>query len=332
MSIKSLRRGMVSMLMVLGICLVFTASTADAQTLKLLSSWPENMIFVKGAYEPFQANLAKASGGKLELKYLGPDVVPTMEQFQPLQSGVFDLLYTIPAYHMGTTAIGAAVDALKPDPRLLRETGLFGYIDQQYNQLGVKLIAIVPITDLNFLSSVPIEGNKPSFKGLKIRTTPTVAPLVEKLGGAPVNLPSGEVYTALQKGVIDAATIITFGAVDYKWYEVTKYMVRPTFGYISTLILMNLNKYNQLTPEERTVLDQVGAKTELDALEYFKDKKMKEEKQLMELGMKVTNMQQEDGAQADRIYRETIWGLTEKKSGEIVKKLHELAKTKDMSE
>jgi len=179
---------------------------------------------------------------------------------------------------------------------------------------------------------VPIEGNKPSFKGLKIRTTPTVAPLVEKLGGAPVNLPSGEVYTALQKGVIDAATIITFGAVDYKWYEVTKYMVRPTFGYISTLILMNLNKYNQLTPEERTVLDQVGAKTELDALEYFKDKKMKEEKQLMELGMKVTNMQQEDGAQADRIYRETIWGLTEKKSGEIVKKLHELAKTKDMSE
>jgi len=329
---KSLRRGMVSMLLVLGLCLVFAASTAQAQTLKLLSSWPDHMIFVKGVYEPFRANLEKDSGGKLQLQYLGPDVVPTMEQFQPLQTGVFDLLYTIGAYHMGTTAIGAAVDAIKPDPTLFREAGIFRYIDQQYNQLGAKLIAIIPVSDLNFLTRVPIEGNKPSFKGLKIRTIATTAPLVVQLGGASVNLPAGEVYSALQKGVIDGTTIITFGAVDHKLYEVTKYMVRPTFGYIYGIILMNLNKYNQLTNEERAVLDQAGAKIELDAIEFFKDKKRKEEKQLMELGMKVTNMQPEDGARADIVYRQTIWDMTEKKSGEIVKKLHELAKTKGMSE
>ena len=116
------------------------------------------------------------------------------------------------------------------------------------------------------------------------------------MGGAPVNLPSGEVYTALQKGVIDGATIITFGALDLKWYEVTKYMVRPTFGNLSTLILMNLEKYKALSPEKRQALDQAGAQTELDAMQYFKDKKEAEQKELIKLGLKETQMKAEDGA------------------------------------
>ncbi|MEW6266360.1 MAG: TRAP transporter substrate-binding protein DctP [Thermodesulfobacteriota bacterium] len=311
---------------------LFWLPAAEAKTFKLLSSWPENMIFVEGCYKPFSANLKELSKAQLETKFFGPDVIPTMEQFQPLQSGAFDLLYTIPAYHLGATAAGTGIDAIKPDPTQVRRTGVFDFIDRLYQKQGAKLIAIVPITDLHFLSRVPIDNNQPSFKGVKVRTTPTIAPLVEKLGGAAVNLPSGEVYTALQKGVIDAATIITFGAVDYKWYEVTKYMVRPTFGYISTLILMNLKKFEQLTPEEKSILVKVGEKTELDAREFFKEKKAAEDKQLKELGMKETFMQPADAAQADRIYMETIWEMSEKKSGEEIKKLHELAKSKGLTQ
>ena len=312
--------------------LVIFVAPVQAKTLKLLSSWPENMIFVKGAVEPFGANLAEFSKGGLETKYFGPDVIPTLEQLQPVQAGVFDLLYTIPAYHMGTTAVGAAIDAIEPGPERLRQTGIFDYIDQQYNELGLKLIAIIPITDIHILMRVPVDDRKPSFKGLKIRTTGTVAPLIKKFGGAPVILPSGEVFTSLQKGVIDGATIITFGAIDYKWNEVTRYMTRPTFGFISTLILMNLDKYKALSPEEKAAVDQAGAKTELDSMRFFKDKKAAEEIELKKLGMQVTNLAEEDAAQADRIYRETIWKLTTDKSGAAVEKLHELAKSKGLTQ
>ena len=305
---------------------------AQAKTLKLLSSWPVNMIFVQGALQPFEANLKEASGGGLSYEFFGPDVIPTMEQFQPLQSGVFDLLYTIPAYHLGATAIGAAVDAIEPDPAKRRESGVFDFIDQQYQKLGLKLIALVPITDVHILTNEPLEGRDPSFKGLKIRTTPTVAPMIQTMGGASVNLPSGEVYTALQKGVIDGATIITFGAIDYKWYEVTKYMTRPTFGYISTIMLMNLDKYNALTAEEKAALEAAGRKTETDAMAFFSDKKAAEDKQLKELGMKETQMTPADAERADRLYREAIWEIAKKKSKGEVEKLHELAKSKGMAE
>jgi len=324
--IKLVRAMIISFLLTAFLCL-----PAGATTLKFLSSWPENMIFVEGCYKPFSANLKELSKNKLETKFFGSDVIPTMEQFQPLQSGVFDLLYTIPAYHLAATAVGTAVDAINPDPRQIRQTGIFDYIDKLYQKFGVKLIAIIPITDLHILTREPIDQNKPSFNGLKIRTTPTISPLVEKLGGAPVNLPSGEVYTSLQKGVIDGATIITFGAVEYKWYEVTKYMVRPTFGYISTLVLMNLNKYEQLSPAEREILTKVGEKTELDAQSFFKEKKAAEETQLKKLGMKETYMQKSDAEKANRLYTETIWEISEKKSGEDIKRLHELAKSKGMT-
>ena len=327
------RNALRSALMVFALCLTLSAAvSARAETLKLLSSWPENMIFVTGAVTPFKENLKKFSDAGLDIEYFGPDVIPAMEQLQPLEAGVFDLLYTIPAYHMGATAVGAAVDAIQPGPERLRQTGIFDYIDKQYNQRGLKLIAIVPITDLHFLTRVPLEERKTSFDGLKIRTTPTVNPLVKELGGAPVNLPSGEVYTALQKGVIDGATIITFGALDLKWYEVTKYMVRPTFGNLSTLILMNLEKYKALSPEKRQALDQAGAQTELDAMQYFKDKKEAEQKELIKLGLKETQMKAEDGARADQIYQNTLWTLTEGKSGEAVKKLHELARKNGLTQ
>ena len=81
------RNALRSALMVFALCLTLSAAvSARAETLKLLSSWPENMIFVTGAVTPFKENLKKFSDAGLDIEYFGPDVIPAMEQLQPLEA------------------------------------------------------------------------------------------------------------------------------------------------------------------------------------------------------------------------------------------------------
>ncbi|MBU2646096.1 MAG: TRAP transporter substrate-binding protein DctP [bacterium] len=322
----------VRLLVTLFFVLIWLTPASYGKTLKMLSSWPETMVFVKGCVEPFNKNLAEISKGQIETRFLGPDVISAVEQFQPLQSGVFDMLFTISAYHLGTTAIGAAVDAVDPDPTKRREKGIFDVIDKHYQKLGVKVVAIIPITDLNFLTRNPIEGNTPSFNGLKLRTIKTVSPLVEALGGVPVNLPSGEVYTSLQKGVIDGAVVITFGIMDLKWHEVTRYLVRPTFGNISGYIFMNLNKFNSLSPQEQDMIVRTGIKSELDSVSYFQNKKSEEVKKLKALGMKETLLRPEDAKRINALFNDAIWSIVESKSGDEARQLRQFAISKGLTQ
>jgi TRAP-type C4-dicarboxylate transport system substrate-binding protein len=316
-------------------CLLFMVLTlpvqVTAKSLKVISGFPQTHLFTEGCLGIFTENLKEISGGKLVLQISGPDVVPTNEQFQPLQAGVFDLLFTHAAYHLGATAVGASIEAIDPDPVKRRESGIIEYVDKHYNQIGVKLVAVLPITEYNIVLPDEIGDRNPSLKGLKIRTASLVAPAVKALGGAPVNLPPGEIYTSLQKGVIDGFTLVAVGLKDFKIYEVANYLVRPKFGFISASLFMNLDKYNRLTDQEKQWVDAAAIKSEKDSLVFFKTKHMEEVTQLKALGMKETQLQPTDAQKIDKIFSTTIWTVAEKKSGQTIKDLHQMALDKGMT-
>lgn len=304
------------MLLLVTICLLLVGLLqpvqVTAKTLRVISAFPQTHLYTEGCLGIFAENLREISGGKLDIQISGPDVVPSNEQFQPLQAGVFDVLFTHSAYHLGATAVGASIEAIDPDPVKRRESGIIDYVDKHYNQMGVKLVAVLPIYAYNIVLRDEIGDRNPSLKGLKIRTASLVAPLVKAYGGAPVTLPPGEIYTSLQKGVIDGFTLVAVGLKDYKIYEVAGYLVRPTFGYISTTIFMNLDKYNRLTDQEKQWVDSAGIKSEKDSLIFFKAKHTEEVKQLKALGMKETQLQPSEAQKADGIFSATIWAVAEK--------------------
>ena len=82
--------------------LAMPASHAQAQTLRLLSSWAENdrPSYINGVI--FQKHVKEVSDGKLTISINGPEAVPPFEQLQPVSAGVFDILYTHGAYHVGS--------------------------------------------------------------------------------------------------------------------------------------------------------------------------------------------------------------------------------------
>ena len=75
-------------------------------------------------------------------------------------------------------------------------------------------------------------------------------------------MPNAETYTALEKGVVDGAAWTSIGILTAKFYEVNKYLLRPTFGAGHLLVLMNLNRWKGLSAEDRKVVEDAGRAVE----------------------------------------------------------------------
>ncbi len=111
-----------------------------------------------------------------------------------------------------------------------------------------------------------------SYKGKNIRQHSTIlGDLLAGLGAAGQFVAFADVYTALERGVLDAG--ITGGTPGYgqRWYEVTDYLYGPIVGSIGvTYVTVNGDKWRQLTAENREILKEVGEEFEAENLRLLK--------------------------------------------------------------
>ncbi len=296
--------------------LITGSNTTSAEELSMVSGFPENFIFTREIALPFMEKVSAATDGQVTVTLSGPEVVPGFEQFEPVQAGVFDLLFTHPAYHAGATALGLAIDAVDADPTVRREAGIIAMLDEHYQALGLKLISAPPTGSdgFHYVLKEPISA-EPAFGGRKIRGTVSYHPMIEALGGSPVVLSGGEVYTALQTGVIDGAAWGLTGVKDFKWYEVADYMTRPVFGQVGLMIFMNLDAWNALDPETQAALTKVGEALELESVARFNQLSEEEFAALKELGMQETAFSDAEAAQLDRLWSDGVWAVSIDKAG-----------------
>jgi TRAP-type C4-dicarboxylate transport system substrate-binding protein len=152
------------------------------------------------------------------------------------------------------------------------------------------------------------------------------------LGASAVVLPGGEVYGALEKGVVDGAAWPASGVLSMRWYEVGKYMLRPGFGVNHYLFLMNLAAWNKLTDAERKILSDEGRKIEEVWYKEYDRMVAEEEKALLAKGMQITEMGPAQKAKLQQAWAEGLWGLAEKKSGKDAQDLRALAKSKGLTD
>jgi TRAP-type C4-dicarboxylate transport system substrate-binding protein len=306
---------------------------ATAKDYRLLSSWDKNYAYNPYILDPFIENVKKATNGRVDIKFNGPESVPPFEQLEPAGAGVFQFLFTHGAYHFGTTAIATVIDALDGDLQKFRDSGLFDNIDQHYQQFGLKLV-MLPVTPsgaYHILLRQP-DSEKGDLSGRKIRGTLTYKGVVEMLGGVLTVLPPSEIYTGMEKGLVDGAAWPVIGALDYRWYEVAPYLLRPAFGVNFEPIFMNLNAWNALGPEDQKAILDVSRKIEdswyKDAPSVWK----KEEQALIAKGMKITEMGPDQKAKLQKAWSGGLWAMSEQKDPKAVKALHEFARSKGLAE
>jgi len=309
------------------LALGLSGASAMAESLKLLSSWASNQATYRVNVETFVAKVEEYTNGDVEFSIIGPESISPLEQVEPLQTGIVDLVFSHPAYHAGTSKIGMGADGIAVDPQRWRETGIFDAFDAYYQTLGIKVIGIMPLGEsgFRFVTNQAVEGREHSFDGMKVRANASYINIIEQLGGSPVPLSGGEIYSSLQNGVIDAAPWGAAGIVDFKLYEVASHVLQPDFGSLSNWMFMNLDKWNSLDAETQEAITRAAAETELYALSEITRIAADELAVLQEKGMAITNMNETEQANIDAWMSEAMWGLAMETDADVAANIRALA-------
>lgn len=322
------------------ICLVTTigavlfGAPAMAVELRMVSSFDLNTTYVTEVIKPYIENVKERSNSEITIQLDGPGVVAPFEQIEPTQAGVYDMLYSHGAYHTGATGVGVAFQAVSVDPDAVRESGLWDYVDRHYNELGLKLIAIPPLgtSGMQFVLKDPLGTESPALQGLRLRSSSSYVYMIEELGGSPQLMPAGDVYSGIDRGVVDGAAWGINGAADMGWHEVAGYFTKPTYGQTYNMLFMNIDAFNSLSESAQEVLLEEGYALELAAGEAL-DKLAEEEwAYLKSQGMQESHFPEADATRLDTLFAESVWRIGADTSPEEVQEMREFAEEHDLSE
>jgi len=273
---------------------------------KMLSSWGAEYIYVRKALVPLVEKLNQRAKGKLSISWVGPEAVPPFEQLKPVREGLFDAVFTHSAYHLGEVAVGVSMDLFSVPARDRREAGLYKVLDEVYRKKANVTYFSGMADGVGYHLMLNKRINKADLSGLKIRTSPFYDPFITALGGAPVRVAGGEIYSALEKGVVDGACWTALGALDYKWYEVVKYMIRPRFGEVVSPILVNLNSWNGLSKDLQDLLTKTVIEMEDEYRSAMIGSVESEERELQNRGMETLALQPNEAEKfINKFFQET---------------------------
>lgn len=311
--------------------LLSTGSYAQV-SLRLLASVNAPNAAVPELEVPFTKGVIEASKGEIKIQRSGTEVVPPFEQFQPLQAGVFDLLFTVPGYHQAVTGVGTIIDAFKVDTEARREAGLFQWLDDFYKKrYGVRVVAIMPFGRYQFLLREPLAADG-LLTGRKIRSTAAYDGIIRTLGGIPVALPTPETYSAMQKGTIDGAAFVAGIAADFKMHEVAKYMARPLFGNTTVILLANAKKFESLPANLQKVILDEGRKVERRGQSVSETLVRQDTERMQKGGAQTTDFNAAMATKVVQGFNEGVLATAMKTTPEDVKAYWEFARSKGMLE
>src|SRR3970040_2455119 len=112
------------------------------------------------------------------------------------------------------------------------------------------------VDETPFHLSLTKKIDRPDLAGLKIRITPVYRDFFQVMGATLIQTPPGEVYTALERGVVDGYGWPIHGIFDLNWHEKTKFRVDPGFYNAEVSIIMNLDAWKKLSPKQRGYIEK----------------------------------------------------------------------------
>ncbi len=136
------------------------------------------------------------------------------------------------------------------------------------NSEGGKVISHMWISgaDQFFFCQEPIE-TLADFEGRKVRSHGSaLSDWIEGFGASAQFVAFAEVYTALERGVLDCGVTVAFASVAQRWYEVTTYMVGPLATQTVNTVIISPQVWNELPPDLQQILIEEGARHELEGL------------------------------------------------------------------
>src|SRR6185436_2021058 len=229
-------------------------AAAQETTLRLVSAFPENSIYVK-RLENWIEKLNAEGKGVLQITFIGgPKAIPTFEVGKSVQGGVVDMAMSTGAFYTNVFPESDALKLTQMPVAEQRTNGVLTLINKIWGEKGNMFYLARIVENQPFHLYINKQIATPDLKGLKIRITPVYRDFFGSMGATLMQTAPGEVYTALERGVVDGYGWPVGGIFDLNWQEKTKYRVDPGFYDAEVSLVANLKKWKSLTQAQKDLL------------------------------------------------------------------------------
>jgi TRAP-type mannitol/chloroaromatic compound transport system substrate-binding protein len=264
---------------------------------RLASSFPKSLDTIFGAAEVFSRKVKELSGGKFEISvHAGGELMPPFGVVDGVQNGTVEMAHTAPYYFFGkdeTFGLGCAI------PFGLNSRQMTAWM-QQGNGMKLMREFYKNYNIINFMggnTGAQMGGwyrkeikSLADIKGMKMRIGGFGGKVLERIGGVPQSIPGGEIYSALEKGTIDAAEWV--GPYDDQKLGFNK--VAPFYCYPGWWeggpqldFYINTKSYEGLSAEYKAIIECAAAVAHIDMQAEYDAKNPAALKQLVGAGTKL---------------------------------------------
>ncbi|WXL25781.1 TRAP transporter substrate-binding protein [Ectopseudomonas mendocina] len=246
---------------------------------KMVTAWPKNYPGLGTSAERLAERVNAMSNGRLSIKvYAAGELVPALEVFDAVSRGTAELGHGAAYYWKGKvsaaqffTSVPFGLSTLEMNAWLNKGGGQALW-DEAYAPFGIKPLAVGN-------SGMQMGGwfNKEinslaDLKGLKIRTPGLGGEVFSRLGAISVNMPGGEVFTALQTGAIDATDWVSpFNDQAFGLQQAAKYYYFPGWQepQATLELLINQKAFDSLPADLQAILTEATRATSQDMLDDY---------------------------------------------------------------
>lgn len=217
---------------------------------RMAMTWPKVLPGLGTGAVRLADRITKLSDGKLTVKAYGAgELVPALGVFDACADGSIEMAHDAPYYWLSKNRSFAFFCAV-PGGLTAQEQHAWIYFDdglklmhELYGEFGlISFPAGNTGTQMGGWFTRPIESLK-DINGLKMRIPGIAGEIIAKLGGNPQTIPGGELFTALQQGVIDALEWVgPWNDMALGFHRIAKYYYGPGFHEGGPMLELMINK------------------------------------------------------------------------------------------
>lgn len=200
--------------------------------------------------------------GEASVKYLGgPEIIPSPQQIEAVKNNVVQIGFIPIALYRSFLEDVNAYALSRYNPMEMRKSGFYDFLVKEHERIGLRYVGPYHYGRFYLWLRKPIQKID-DFKGLKMRSNVTYDRFMKNMGVTPVMVQPSEVYTALERGIVDGFGFPLIGVRDMGWTQPVKYVVEHSFYLVDLVILFNLDTWNKLPKATRDKIDEITVKYE----------------------------------------------------------------------
>lgn len=270
-----------------------------------------------------------ATDGKVKVNWLGgPEIIGSLDQIEAVRSGAMDIIFNVTGYYESLAPELRAFSLSPYTPWEERENGFYDLMVERHKQLNTMYLGRW-LSEQQFYLWLRDPISDPSeLTGMRLRSVPTYDRFFKDLGAVPVTVETPEVYTALERGMVDGLGWPNFSFLDLGWSDYAKYQVdHPMIANQNAAILVNLDRWNEIPAQEQQAILQATAEYEHRMVEHFAAAVEAERQEREQLGIKTITFSPEAGRAFEARAEEVQWEyIRERVPAELFEEVRQLIK------